>query len=148
MKKIILALLICGSLHTFAQKTNFSGTWTLNSDKTDFGKAPQWIIPKTIKVDQQADELALTRTSLDQDLKELPPVSYTLTFDGKPLDYKGNAITLSWPGNSTLHIDRKAAQSSAEDWTLEDDGKTLVIDRYVEQASGLKYEIKCYYSKS
>ena len=42
MRKLILAFLICTTTAAFAQKTNFSGTWKLDTTKTQFGGGPKY----------------------------------------------------------------------------------------------------------
>ncbi|MCR8556985.1 hypothetical protein KXD93_05000 [Mucilaginibacter sp. BJC16-A38] len=154
MRKIILAILLFTTVKAFAQKADFNGTWQVNKAKIDFGRAPEWIIPRYIKVEQQADKIAIIRTSLDQDLKELAPVTENLTFDGKPLvrtPVAGTTVTttLKWTNDQSILLTRTAGPNNGatENWTLEDGGKTLVIDRNVEQSNGMKYTIKCYYAK-
>jgi hypothetical protein len=152
MRKLILAFLICTSTAAFAQKTNFSGTWQLDTVKTIFGDGPHWIIPKTVKVSQTANALVLTRVSLNSDMQEQPPVTETLSFDGKPFSRPSGDATittaLTWTDNAGFTLTRKGASSNAtENWTLEDGGKTLVIDRAVKQNDGFQYTIKCYYTK-
>lgn len=157
MRKLILAFLICTSTAAFAQKTNFSGTWKLDTTKTTFktesGPAPKDIIPWTVKIDQQSDQLVLTRISIDSAMHDLAPVKETLAFDGTPLQRKVSdaqvTTSLRWLDDASVKLDRNGGKLIAsETWTLEDGGKTLVIDRTVEQKSnGFKYAIKGYYTK-
>ena len=152
MRKLILTFLVCTSLSAFAQKTNFSGTWQLDTLKTAFGEAPRSIIPKIIKIDQQAAQLVLTRISLNDQMQEQPAMMETLALDGTPFQKTPAATpvttTLHWLDDSTLMLTRNGTLNATETWTLEDGGKTLFIDRSVEQKSnGYKYTIKCYYTR-
>jgi len=145
--------MICVSFSAFAQKTNFSGTWKLNKEKTEFGEAPIWIVPQSLTVTQQSDHLVLTRTSLNDQNKEQEPISETLTFNGKPFERtatgKTITTTVQWTNNQSFNLERDGTTKATETWMLADSGKTLVIDRAVVQISnGYKYSIKCYYDKS
>jgi hypothetical protein len=153
MKKILLILLLLSPVLAFAQKTNFSGTWQINKDKTDFAgaRAAEWVVPKTIKTDQQNDKLVLTRISVDRDMQEQPGIVESLPFDGAPFQRtSGDSkiyTTLHWINDNSFTLNRKGTLTATENWTLEDEGKTLVIDRSVEQADGGSYKLKCYYDK-
>jgi hypothetical protein len=151
MKNIIIILLLCNSTFAFAQKTNYSGTWQIDKSKTQFGDAPEWVIPKIIKIDQQTNKLVLGRVSLDEKLQEQAPITDTLSFDDKPFQRKDSittvVTTLNWTDNNSFTIKRNGHNIAKESWSLEDDGNSLVIDRKVEQPDGFKYNIKCYYKK-
>lgn len=151
MRKLILALLLCSSMAATAQKSNFSGGWLIDKTRTEFGKAPESVIPRSMKVDQQADKLMLSRINLNEQLAEQPATTETISFDGSP--FVRNAATgkvtttLSWLDDQSFKLTRKGSMTATENWTLEGSGKTLVINRSVEQADGFKYEIKCYYNR-
>lgn len=153
MKKLTLILLLCSSIAAFAQKTNFSGTWLINKAKTDFNAAhaAEWVVPKIIKVEQQADKLTLTRISTDNQLRDQPPVIEILDFDGSPFQRTSSgsqvATTLHWLTDASFGLTRKGTQIATENWTLTDGGNSLVIDRNVETSTG-SYAIKCYYNKT
>jgi len=154
MRKLIFAFLICTSMSAAAQKTNFSGNWLINKTRTNFSRASaaEWVVPKTIKVDQQAAQLILTRISTDGQLQQLAPITETLAFDGTPFQRvpaSGATVTttIHWLGDTSFTLTRKGAASATETWTLEDNGKTLVIDYSVDQADGGSYKIKCYYDR-
>src|ERR1700740_1018010 len=136
MKNLIVALLLCSTLTTFAQKSNFSGNWTLDKNKTDFHGAPEWVLPRYLKVEQQADKLTLTRTAVNEDMEEQMPVTETLSFDSTPSIRKSDSgpevtTTLKWTNDMSFTLIRKGAQEATEDWWLEDGGKTLVLNRKV-----------------
>ena len=153
LRTIIVAFLILNSVSTFAQKTNFSGNWTIDTIRTVFGQAPKTVIPKTIKIDQQADILTLTRISINAQFQEQAPVTEALSLAGTPLQRTvdgGQVITtLRWLNDTSLALTRNGVNFNAtETWSLEDGGKTLVIKRAVEQKeNGFKYVLKCIYNK-
>jgi len=152
MRKVIFLILICSTTVAFAQKTDFSGAWRLDTTRTTFGQVPKWTIPKTITVNQQTDRLVLTRVNLNSDMQEQQAVTETLDFDGTPFLWTIGethvTTTLHWPNDSSFLLTRSGNVNAKENWTLEDGGKILVVDRSVEQKSnGFKYTIKGYYDK-
>ncbi len=138
---------------THQQKTDFSGSWLINKSKSDFGDAPEWVLPKVLKVIQSSDKIIIITTQLNEDLREKDPVADTLGFDGKGFDRissTGNQITsnVKWINDQSLQIDvRSGKRHVVETWTLQDKGKTLVENREVEQANGLTYTLKACYDK-
>jgi hypothetical protein len=135
------------------QKADFSGSYVINKSKVDFGGAPEWVLPKTLKVFQSSEKIVVITTLLDDDLKEMAPVSDTLGIDGKGFDRKGSSgsqITSSvkWINDQSLQINVQSGKRHVvETWTLEDNGKSLSENREVEQANGVKYNMKAYYDK-
>jgi hypothetical protein len=122
-------------------KPNFSGSWKLNTGKSDFGAMPA--------PDSRSDTIAHE----DPDLKD----SYTqngqmgettaemkYSTDGKETtnSIRGNEIksTAKWDGDD-LVIDGKAQFNGADvtlkdRWSLSADGKTLTIQRHVNSPVG------------
>lgn len=156
MKKLILMLLLLGSVNAFAQTANFNGNWTINNEKSNFGDYPPYMLPKTIKVKQTNDGFIISRILLDEQLNELMAVTDSLSLDQKPFhrtDASGRSITTSIKmGNeSTLTLMGKTASDGTIDvndvWTITEDKKALVINRTVKQSDGLQYTIKGYYDK-
>jgi len=152
MRKLILAFLISTSMSAVAQKANFSGNWLIDKSKTNFDHAAEWVVPKIIKVDQQAGKLILTRINIDNQQQEQTPVTETLAFDGTPFQRTptaGNTVTttLNWQNDQSFILVRNGTQTATETWTQENNGKTLVVNRVVALADGRQYTIKCYYSK-
>jgi len=152
MTKIVFLFLICCATSAFAQKSNFSGTWKLDTIRTTFGQGPSWTIPKKLTVAQHTDSLVLTRVNLNTQMQEQTPVTETLTFDGKPfqrtIQETQVTTTLQWLEDNSFKLTRNGNLNATETWRLEDSGKTLVVDRSVEQRSnGFKYTIKGYYNK-
>jgi hypothetical protein len=143
----------------FAQQTDFSGTWQINKSKTDFGQAPEWVLPRAFKVDQSGKGLTIDVTMLSQALEEK---HYTekVAFDGTTsttTTTSGNTErdSLTWDANKTgltlmRHIENPSGAlifNDTEQWSLTDDSKTLLIDRQVKQGDGAAYGFKIYYDK-
>jgi hypothetical protein len=154
MKCLVFTMVFCGAISTFAQKINYSGNWLINKSKTDFEKsrAAEWVVPRTLKIEQAPDKLTLTRINVNAQLEEQPAIVETLSFDDTPFQRKsGDATTVTtsliWTSDESFTLTRKGVSTASEIWILEDGGKTLAVDRSVEQADGGKYKIKCYYDK-
>ncbi len=150
MKKALLsvAVMLLVSAPIWAQdaKPNLTGTWTLDTSKSDFGgmpgpdsvvnvidhKDPQLKITSTQKSQQQG-EVTNTRM-LTTDGKENTntmrtmmgdqPVKSTTKWNGKTLT---NAFTLDIQGN-TIGIN--------EVWAVSDDGKMLTVTRAISTGQG------------
>lgn len=158
-KTTLCLFLAMTGLNAMAQKTNFSGTWNIQTEKVDWGRAPQTVLPSVYNIVQGPDKFTVTRTLVDDSQVEHPSAD-TLTYDNKPrtnLSYTGNKKTTSikWSDDktalllttSTTSPTGEPYYSATETWTLTDGGKTLVIDRSVEQANGNNYKIKGIYQK-
>jgi hypothetical protein len=143
----------------FSQSINFSGTWEIDKSRTNFNGAPEFVLPKALKVSQTSAGIVIDRTSINARQEEM---SYTeqMTFEGKSsrtITASGNTEIDSLSSNSdrsSLVIginaqspDGNPILSALETWSLSDDAKTLIVDRQVQQATGMKFEIKGYFSK-
>jgi hypothetical protein len=157
VKKIIfIAFLVC-TINTYAQQSNFTGIWQINKTKTNFGQAPEWVLPRYLKVSGTADKLIIERTMLSTELAEQ---NYTESFpmNGQPgvtttttgkketgtIQKTDNGLNLSFINEKP---DGSLYVRINEQWSLENAGQTLVIDRFVDVPDGIKYEIKAYYDK-
>src|SRR5450631_4391987 len=139
MKKIIFILSLLTSIHAVAQKTDYTGRWLIDKQKTDFegARAVEWVVPRIISIDQHTDKLILTRTLTDSLLTDKRPIEEVLSFDGTPFKRivpPGPQVvtSLHWLNDQSFKIGRKGTQTVTETWTLEDSGKTLIIVRAVE----------------
>lgn len=157
---VILCVAFLGSASEgFDKQVNFSGTWSIDKTKTDFGSAPEYVLPRSFKIDQLKDMITIERVLLDGQLTE-HPLKEILPFSEVPVEtvtYTGgkrNSI-LKWnEDHNGFELSTKSMAASGapgliikETWTLRDDGKMLSIERYVEQPNGQKYTIKGYYDK-
>jgi len=159
MKRFINFFFLFITSASFAQTANFSGKYVLDKAKTDFGQAPQWIIPKAIEVKQGKDSVRFTRVGLDTQMNE-HPYTETLPFDGEAITtnvaftQSQRTSSLVWTADKqsfTLKIDgsRDGApiSSATEEWSLLDGGKLLLVDRHVVMPNGFSYENKGYYDR-
>jgi hypothetical protein len=154
MKCLVFTIFFCSAIGAFSQKTDYSGNWMINKSKTDFEKsrAAEWVVPSILKIEQASDKLILTRISVNAQSEEQPAIVETLSFYGTPFQRKsGDATTvttsLKWTSDESFTLKSKGVSTASEIWTLENGGKTLVVDRSVEQADEGKYTIRCYYDK-
>ena len=120
--------LVISSLPLVAQsKPNFSGTWELNTEKSDLGGAP--ISKLTVQVEHKDPVLKYTATGNagGEDFSE----SQTISTDGKPTtDSRGAQVKAHWQG-ATLIIESTGPEAGASDssrLTLSADGKTMTRD--------------------
>lgn len=122
-------------------KPNFSGTWKLNVEKSEYGPMPA----PTSMVDKIAHEdpsLKINRTQVGQQGE----LNYDLNFttDGKESSntIRGNAMksTVNWEGE-TLVFDTKFSIQDNEitfkdKWNVSPDGKTITINRHAASPQG------------
>src|ERR1700744_4288547 len=124
MRKLIFTLLICCTSAAFAQKTNFSGNWKLDTTKASFktpsGDAPKNVIPWSISVDQKATQMILTSVSLDSTLTKMTSVVETLPFDGTPVERKNPeknvTASMHWFNDQSFSITRSGWNIASETW--------------------------------
>jgi hypothetical protein len=130
--RFFLAALLSATLLLAADKPNFSGTWKMNAEKTDYGKIPK---PQNFerKIEQKDPELNVTATFTGQN----GPVTTNFKHytDGRESvnNIRGSEIRTkaTWDGN-TLVLDsvrkvQNADVTTHEKWSLSEDGKELTI---------------------
>jgi hypothetical protein len=136
----MLLALVLGLGQTQA-KPNFSGTWKVNLEKSDFGPMPA-PDSQTQKIDHQDPNLKLNISESGQ----MGDMNFDLAYttDGKECTntVAGNEFksTLTWDGDN-LVIDTKGSFNgtdfTAKDrWTLSEDGKTLTVERHLASEMG------------
>lgn len=144
LNTIIISLALVGvftltSSRSLAQ-TNFSGTWTLNQEKSNLGDLPFRIASDKIVIEQGKDDLKMHRSG--QGPNGATEIDEKYTFDGKESKntFFGNntkTSVASWPDKKILNIKSKASFTTEdgglvdlsidENFSLSDDGKTLTI---------------------
>lgn len=157
MKRSFVILLLLLPLLGRAQKNVFSGKWVLNLRKTDFKQAPDWLLPKSLEVTQKNDAIIIQARVYDKDMVG-HYYTETLPFDGtsrQTATYGSSkrTVSLKWDygdKNFVLSVHAVTDQDDTgtdftETWSLENDGKTLVLDRVATQYGD--YSIKAYYDK-
>jgi len=140
MRLVTLALIAASA--ALAAAPDFSGTWKLDSAKSDFGQFPA-PASMTQKVTHAEPKLAVeTKMASDQGDMEFKS---TYTTDGKEAVNTGfggaeNKSTLKWDGE-TLLIETKGAFGDApftmkDKWVLSEGGKVLTIQRHFSSGMG------------
>ena len=124
---------------SFAAKPDFSGTWTLNEEKSEFGEG-RYRPSATIDVKQDKTSMTVVRTRTGRDGQEVRMES-VYSLDGKETTTEGGrrttVSTVKWSGDgSTLVINSKTSwtregetseSTSVETWVLGEGGKNLTI---------------------
>ena len=138
MKKLLLTLIAIIPFIAFAQ-TNYTGTWQLNKEKSNFGNiAPETAAASRIAISQTKETFNLERTlGIGNIRKE------TYTLDGKPFQSNVDANTqktssIKWDGNTKAFIitsnykvtsPNQYEYNRTENWKVSADQKTLTVER-------------------
>ena len=137
----ILAMAAFAVVAVAQNKTNFSGTWKLNTSKSDFGMIPG-PDSRTDVIEHKDPSLKVSVTAEGAQGKQQYTVNYTT--DGKEavnsLPGREMKSTLSWQGKS-LVVDTKLKFQGNDvtvksTWTLSDDGKTLTQNAHLTSPMG------------
>jgi len=164
LSALILLSLAVVSFRSKAQTsgpTNFSGTWVINLDKSQFNNAPHYTASKQITVSQTAENLKLSLVQ-ESDAGADSIANETLPLNGSPFeivggDKKSRKITAQiTDAGKTLTINTDVSvpndpnteqYNSAEAWNLAADGQTLTVKKSVKATSGFAYTITAVYQK-
>ena len=139
IRATILAAVLASA--AFAQSPNFSGTWKLNTAKSDFGMLPP-PESRTDVIDQSGDTVKDKVSAVNQQGKQ----DYTLTFkaDGSETVNKiadrEMKVTGKWDG-ATLVVTTKLSLQGADieiksNWTLSADGATMTQAAHLSSPMG------------
>lgn len=138
------------------QKPNFSGNWSLDKAKSFSNPAG---LEQTATIIQTGDQIKFD-TKLKTTRGGEQAVSEIYTLDGKEVEFKPSAPpnamgkrTASWlPGGRGVLIkdetmvDGKVIGTTTRKWTLSADGKTLIVDYFIDNANG-SFEAKRVFNK-
>ncbi len=132
-------------------KPNFTGSWKLVADKSDFGPMP--IPEKYEQVVNHADpDVKVKVTQVSQQGEATGELNYNT--EGKEIanQFRGAAMksVAKWDGDAMLvdsKLDFQGNEVTLSDkWELSGDGKTLVINRKINSPQG-ELEMKLVLSK-
>ena len=162
MKKLIIILFISISIKSVAQsKSDFSGNWKINPDKTEWNHVPAVMMPVTFSIKQSASDISISRTLNDiADATKQNSFTEILSLNGKGtkthVDFAHSTKTSSiqWPtGPNDFTINSTSVDDNGntnppvtEKWSISPDGKVLTMERILI-ANGLTYDAKGYYEK-
>ena len=126
-------------------KPDFTGKWTLDLSKSDFGQMP---VPESMVsvIDHKEPTVKISTTQKSQQ-GEITS-ERTLTTDGKPNTNKVKnmmgeqemASTTTWEGKKLITISKFSFQDTPvtvnESWDLSADGKMLTVARNIQTGQG------------
>src|SRR5579872_613539 len=140
-RKAILTSVAALALATsLAAKPNFSGTWTLNVSKSDFGMLPG----PTSRTDVIEHNDPALKDAVTQETQQGPQnATLNYTTDGKEATNEQGPMTvtstLSWEGDSLVVNSKTSIQGNditmKQVWTLSADGKTLTQNAHLAAAA-------------
>ena len=144
----LCSLLLIPAASFAGEKTDFTGEWALNEDKSDLGEGGAFAAFQ-IAVKQEGNTITIERTRTGRNGEERTN-SETLTLDGKENINEGergsssSVLTWSEDGNSlTIKSKREFNRqgetfemNSTEVWTLAEDGKVLKIQSDISSSRG------------
>lgn len=117
-------------------KPNFSGTWVLQTDKSDYGMMPP-PMSRTDIIDHQEPKITIKRTATTAEGENKLDLVYAV--DGKPWKNQAGpqevSSTLHWEGQELVvvsEVDTPQGLATLTDrWSLSADGKTLTQTRTI-----------------
>lgn len=140
-RDLILAAAMCLLAITPAMaKTDFTGTWKIVLDKSDFGPMPP---PEKVEqtVEQKENDFKVNMTQVGQQGEVKIELNYstdketTNTFRNAPMK-----STAKWEGEKLVVVSKLEFQGNEiviqDTWSLSDEGKTLVMDRKLNTPQG------------
>jgi hypothetical protein len=138
-KAIVATFALLALAATLAAQThpNYSGTWKLNVDKSDFGPLP----PPTSRIDVVEHSEPNLKVQTTQDDATQGKQEYTLTMatDGKEVTNHAGPVevknTASWEGPNLVVGTKLNVQDTdiavKATWVLSEDGKTLTENAHI-----------------
>ncbi len=131
---IVLAQVVC-----LAQKTDFSGTWTLNKAKSNFGNLPENLIPEGATRTITNTDTEMKLTAIDKSARGERTTSLVLKLDGSPSvnSQRGADVTTiaTWDGavvSAKSKIDvGGSALDMEERYSLSADRQLLTVEAKV-----------------
>ena len=124
-----------------ADKRDFSGEWTLNAAKSDFGPMPG---PEKMvrKIDHKDPDLTITTITVSQAGERTQQSTYK-TDGSESVNKSGQGEAKSvvkWEGSVLTFATKREIQGMSieqnEKWTLSEDGKTLTSDGNIKAPQG------------
>ncbi|HLN54661.1 MAG TPA: hypothetical protein VK207_01645 [Bacteroidales bacterium] len=145
---VMLALLVPGLLNAQSGKTNFSGTWAFNAEKSNLGDGGQGggrgFGGGDMKVTQEGNNLSVATTRPGRDGGDPVTTTMKYTLDGKEsvnTSQRGESKSTATWGSDGKSLTIKTAQTfgdrtmnSTQVWTL--NGANLQIDRTMTTQNG------------
>lgn len=145
----------------FAQKTDFSGNWTLKDQHSISGTLYSNGVPKQIKVTQTKDNLTLEATTANAQGQDVTTTE-KLAFNGEKFETttaskRKKVVALNWDKEektftNTSDLSQKTDTSKVEirytdTWSLEDGKKLIMVRKAENMSNGEVWESKSIYQK-
>jgi len=123
-----------GIYKTFGQSENFSGTWNLDKQKTEFGNQPFWVVPVKYVIEQKDTSLDINKTIVDNQSQEIKSI-VALSLNGNKIQVtnsSGNKATetCTKDAKDNIHIIITLPQPDGEDMVSEDWSLIIMASRY------------------
>ena len=124
-----------------AAKPDFSGSWKVNIEKSNFGPSPT---PKSLqyKIEQKGPALKLTSTRADETAEDSVVLNFTIDGQENVNNVRGSEVKskVTWDG-AVLVIDSVSTSEGGtfglkDQWTLSADGKTITWARHYSGSAG------------
>jgi len=153
MKSLILVTLLVATLATYGQ-ANFSGTWKLNVDKSQFNETPGTPAAPKLFVEQKGEAITLQRNDRPKETLKIDGGESLNITEGenktivsmKSSDDKKGLIetkTYSYPESETAEVAAKKVRT----WSLSPDKKTLTIKDHIETTQGKIFDMTLVYDR-
>jgi hypothetical protein len=139
---IFLLTVSYSSFDRLSKRPDFSGTWKLNIQKSQFNEVPYYAAVKQFTISQQENTISITRTLIDAESKEITTKEY-FTMNGKPnssvvVGQKTKVSLITWSeGEEVLILNTSYSKSNKPEeidyklfqtWQLTNGDKELVVD--------------------
>jgi len=144
MKRFLLASLLTLPL---VAAPNFSGSWVLNTAKSEYGQFPA---PEVMTRKIQHNDPALSMSTYQKGAQGELTTDLTYTTDGKPAVNGPNQGSAHWQGDKliieTSRDYQKTKLVQRDEWSLSVDKKTLTVVTHVKLPNG-EFDVKQVFEK-
>ena len=144
MKRFLLASLLTLPL---VAAPNFSGSWVLNTAKSEYGQFPA---PEVMTRKIQHNDPALSMSTYQKGAQGELTTDLTYTTDGKPAVNGPNQGSAHWQGDrliiETSRDYQKTKLVQRDEWSLSVDKKTLTVVTHVKLPNG-EFDVKQVFEK-
>jgi hypothetical protein len=161
---LITLIFILSTFNTTAQivkRTDFSGNWLINFQKSEFGEIPHYTASKQVKAVQTPGNIVVELLMVSASGAD-SIVNETLPLNGKALDTLGgdqrkrrvtahfseDGRTLTIITSASVPNDQKTEQYKiTETWNISTTGESLVLKKTIQSTDGFEYSINAVYDK-
>jgi len=145
------------ALSPYARQSDFSGHWQLSKTKNNLKKLSETFVSNALNVTKNENALVVERTRVNKEMKE-SHYSEEFMLDGTSTrtmvkqfpevdSLESNPDIPALTLGMCLKVATAMSLNFTETWTLEDGGKTLVVDRQQNMSGTAMKGVKVYYDK-